>query len=572
MSDFVQRSNRSLDLQLGCKDLMNVEAIRDWKAASHPDKFRPLTEDRLAFVEGFLAERLKTTGHSKGQALQTSSPCIMACTSISCVENEEQQFIHNVNNKSNGKSRVIILRRVITQPGYGFSVALVILLCLVGQHASAGILVATGDNAHGQLGNGTTTSTNRLSPVLGLGDVSAYAAAGSAAFAIQNGALYAWGYNSDGQLGNGTNTESHLPIPVIGLSNGVTAITAGLRHGLALKDGIVYAWGYNGTGALGNGLFDYNLNATPAPVTGLTGVIAIAAGDYHSIALQNGAVYAWGWNDVGELGNSDSGMANLPVPVTGMTNGVTAIVAGSFFNLAIKDGALWGWGANHYSQLGTGAGSSQQRTPVQATNFTSGVTSIAGGNDHALAIKNGVVYSWGRNYAGELGNGGWSSIYPPLIVPGLPTNMVEVAAGFWSSYARSADGRLWAWGNGLEGQSGTGANFNYNTVQQVPAPAGYRFTSITIDASGHFAMATLAQPSGGVLSLSWSNGAPCLSIYGDIGERYALEYVSSLAPTNNWQRLATNTLTSNPWIVPWIVTDTSAAGNATRFYRAVLLP
>jgi hypothetical protein len=67
MSDFVQRSNRSLDLQLGCKDLMDVEAIRDWKAASHPDKFRPLTEDRLAFVEGFLAGRLKATVIPKGK-------------------------------------------------------------------------------------------------------------------------------------------------------------------------------------------------------------------------------------------------------------------------------------------------------------------------------------------------------------------------------------------------------------------------------------------------------------------------------------------------------------------------
>jgi alpha-tubulin suppressor-like RCC1 family protein len=271
---------------------------------------------------------------------------------------------------------------------------------------------------------------------------------------------------------------------------------------------------------------------------------------------------------VGELGNGDSGMENLPVPVKGMNTGVTAIVAGSFFNLAIKDGALWGWGANYYSQLGTGVGSSPRHTPVPATNFASGVTAIAAGNDHALAVKHGVVYAWGRNYAGELGNGGWSSVYEPLIVPGLPTNIVEVAAGHWSSYARSADGRLWAWGDGLQGQSGTGANLNYNTAEQVPAPAGYRFTSITSDGSGHFAMATLAERFGGVLLLSWSNGAPCLSIYGDVGERYALEYVSTLLPNNNWQRLATNTLTSNPWIV----TDTSAAENAKGFYRAVLLP
>jgi alpha-tubulin suppressor-like RCC1 family protein len=442
------------------------------------------------------------------------------------------------------------------------------LLCLLEQRVGAGILVATGDNGHGQLGNGTINSTNRLSPVLGLGDIWAYGAGGSSGYAIQNGALYAWGYNSDGQLGDGTTDESHTPVPVSGLSNGVTAVTAGLRHGLALKEGMVYAWGYNGTGALGNGSFDYALHAIPAPVVGLTGVAAIAAGDYHSVALQNGAVYAWGWNDVGELGNGGGGMENVPVPVTGMTNGVTAIAAGSFFGMAIKDGALWVWGAGNYGQLGTGGGGNAH-SPVPVTNLNSGVTAIAAGNSHALAVRNGVVYAWGRNYAGEVGNGGWSSIYLPLAVGGLPTNMVEVAAGYWSSYARSADGRLWAWGDGLEGQSGTGANLNYNTAQEVHGPDGYRFTSMAIDASGHFAMARLAavsEPSV-VLSLSWSNG-PCLSITGVVGDRYALEYVSTLPPNNNWQRLATNTLTS----IPWIVTDTSATGNETRFYRAVLLP
>jgi len=281
-------------------------------------------------------------------------------------------------------------------------------------------------------------------------------------------------------------------------------------------------------------------------------------------------VYAWGWNNVGELGNGNSGMENLPVPVAGMTNGVTAIAAGSFFGMAIKDGAVWGWGDNSYGQLGTGASTSDGLdSPVQATNLTSGVTAIAAGNSHALAVKNGMVYAWGRNYAGEVGNGGWSSIYAPLVVGGLPTNIVDVAAGYWSSYARSAEGRLWAWGNGLDGQLGTGANLNYNTAQEVHAPDGYRFSSITIDASGYFAMARLAAKSepSVVLSLSWSNG-PCLSISGFAGDRYALEYASTLSPNNNWQRLATNTLTSDPWIV----TDTSAAGNGTRFFRAVLLP
>ena len=71
-----------------------------------------------------------------------------------------------------------------------------------------------------------------------------------------------------------------------------------------------------------------------------------------------------------------------------------------------------------------------------------------------------------------------------------------------------------------------------------------------------------------VLSIAWRNGAPCLRLIGAVGERCALECVSTLAANNTWLRLATNTLTSQPWIV----TDTSAAGNTTRFYRAVRVP
>src|SRR4051794_12368838 len=61
---------------------------------------------------------------------------------------------------------------------------------------------------------------------------------------------------------------------------------------------IVYAWGNNGDGQLGNGtssLFDGN--PTPTPVLGISSnVSAIAAGGYHSLAIQNGALYAWGGN------------------------------------------------------------------------------------------------------------------------------------------------------------------------------------------------------------------------------------------------------------------------------------
>ena len=62
-----------------------------------------------------------------------------------------------------------------------------------------------------------------------------------------------WGLNSYGQLGNGTSRDSHTPVPVSGLT-GITAISAGVFNTVALRnDGTVLAWGLNFSGQLGDG-------------------------------------------------------------------------------------------------------------------------------------------------------------------------------------------------------------------------------------------------------------------------------------------------------------------------------
>ena len=160
-----------------------------------------------------------------------------------------------------------------------------------------------------------------------------------------DGTLWTWGFNYYGQLGIGSVAEQWFPAQV-SLSN-VVAAAGGTSHSLAVAaGGTVWAWGYNFYGQLAETATDgYNVDSyTPAQVSNVTGVIAVAAGQYHSMALKSdGTVWAWGYNGQGELGNGSNADSDTPVQVVramgrGALTGIIAIAAGQFFSLALKIG------------------------------------------------------------------------------------------------------------------------------------------------------------------------------------------------------------------------------------------
>jgi alpha-tubulin suppressor-like RCC1 family protein len=271
---------------------------------------------------------------------------------------------------------------------------------------------------------------------------------------VNHHAAVSWGLNSSGQLGNGTTTSSALCGPVSGLGTGVVQVSAGFGFGLAMTSaGTVWAWGNNDAGQLGDGTRFRRL--TPVQVKGLASVIQVAAGGYHSMALRSdGTVWAWGDNEFGQLGNGTTSTAQVtPVQVSGLT-GVTKIAAGGNFSLALRsNGTVWAWGDNDVGQLGDGVASAPRLTPVQVTGLSQ-VTSISAGDDHSLATRTNSItaltsiWAWGGNEVGQLGDGTQANNPTPEQVTGITApSIAGIAAGTRFSEALGSDGSVWGWGD-----------------------------------------------------------------------------------------------------------------------------
>ena len=272
-----------------------------------------------------------------------------------------------------------------------------------------------------------------------------------------DGSVWTWGANSSGQLGDSSNTQRKTPVQA-GTLTGVTAVAAGANHTLALKsDGTVWAWGANGSGQLGDSS-NTNRNApVQVTATGFTGIIAIAAGDNHSLALKNdGTVWTWGENSNGQLATGGTAARNSPAAVVNF-NGVAAIGAGGNFTVAVKsDGTMKSWGQNGNGQLGDGT-TSGAVNPVSVSSVSAASLAV-GGNAHTLALKtDATLLAWGYNFYGQLGDNSTTQRTTAVPVSSL-SGVTSMAAGFHHSVAALSDGSVVGWGRNQSGQVGDGTS------------------------------------------------------------------------------------------------------------------
>ena len=320
---------------------------------------------------------------------------------------------------------------------------------------STGKVYCWGDGISGQIGNGLFQTVNS-SPVLvsNMPDAIAissggYADTGHTCALTSAHGVVCWGNNAYGQLGDGTESNRNIPVFVSGLTSGVLSIRVGVNHSCAfMNDLTARCWGSDGSGQLGDGVV--SISTKPIDSGGFTGgVTQVGTGDRNTCALVNGQVWCWGSNHDSQLvGDGSTTNRPAPVQVSGLTGTVTAIDSGMNQSCAIVNGAVKCWGNLDPT-------TNDHILPTTIGSLASLATSLSVTNLFGCAVANGAVRCWGDNSKGQLGDGSTTASYlNSVAVGGLSSGVTKVITGQWFACALKSDQTVWCWGDNTAGQLG----------------------------------------------------------------------------------------------------------------------
>lgn len=300
-----------------------------------------------------------------------------------------------------------------------------------------------GANAYGQLGDGTTRLHDTPEHV-GSGGLALAVGATDSCVIDATGHLQCAGASPNDELDPMATTHltptdvepAYAPYGAVALGNHTCAIT---------DAGALYCWGYDVDGEVGNNTMGAAV-ATPQPIAGTWSQVAV--GDYHTCGIDTTGVKCWGYGAYAELGDG-TGMSRLEPTAVSTASTTGTIYSSGYGACLLSAGALACWGLNSFGQLGTGV-PAQNYAPMPVTGT---YTSVSLGRNHTCAIDGAQhLWCWGSNTFGELGDGTLTSVGMPEPI-GSATWM-RVAVGDYHTCGIQSDGTVWCWGLNNTGQVG----------------------------------------------------------------------------------------------------------------------
>lgn len=293
--------------------------------------------------------------------------------------------------------------------------------------------------------------------------------------------VWAWGSGLAQNCSQATNTPVQLTVPQ-GKSATAVATVDGCRSLVLASDGTLFEY----SGSTG-------FQTAPA-LPGGRKIVQITQG--LCVLASDGSVWCRGPNDSGQLGPNSTDSAStsyvqVPFPAGRYATQISS--NGSTVAVLLNNNAVWAWGKNSDGQLGNGTTADAAPTPVGYKGVGSvNFVKVAVGGSHISALgSNGVVYSSGLNSSGQLGNQSWTSSSLPVSASSSGTAFSDITAGASKTYGVTNNGTVWGWGSNLV--SGSSTMGNGDTTNSAYWSPGRAATNITVD--------------DGANKLSCSNGA-----------------------------------------------------------------
>jgi alpha-tubulin suppressor-like RCC1 family protein len=268
-----------------------------------------------------------------------------------------------------------------------------------------------------------------------------------------------------------------VPMPPIG--SGALKVAAGDHHSCAIAGTALKCWGSGISGQLGTGSSATTYYAVSSMVTNASSVAA--GGNTTCVVTTAAGVVCFGANDSGQVGAPGGPNQIMTTPATVGISGVVQVSVGAQHACALKsDSTVWCWGDNSADQLGNGTTGGGTWIPQRVSLGLSGIVQISAGAHHTCALRNdGIVWCWGDNSFGQLGNGsGGPSAGPAAKQANVPVgvellggsirNARSVAAGSSTTCLSDATKQVWCFGDNSNGNLGYGGSGSIVTPGYAP--------------------------------------------------------------------------------------------------------